>query len=401
MQLYRRCYTWAVVRTAEYVLTPNSRFYIFIIGQVLLMILIVVSIRFWIALFEAAMIYDPSVRAPVPDRWSSIFDYAVYVYSVFTSEFDPYANVPYLETLEIQDNFDYMYDSMEYQRAIIYMAEDFEAGVEDFEERSPRRFFEPVGKAQFMLRMDQPDQVVPPPALHYYYDLDLELDDTEEPNEPVSPDIEAVDDEEAFVGKEDFFPEFLTEEEEKHIEEYENALELEKKFYSDWAEELLKSLENEYAIERNRLSSVSRVYLSGFFDYGYEYLEPQPKQLFDFPEELLTDGVPLSHIDFTDLIIDTEIIYDDIISVTIDLARGEEINEKSGLYNSFEVFEDKEKDATDELLGIENIERSFVHYANAYSEDIYDDFFDPYTVEEGAHDFSFICLHSDIRQVVR
>lgn len=394
VRLYRRCHNWVLIRTVEYILTPNSRFYIFIIGQVLLIILIVVGIRFWVATFEAAMIFDPYVREQLPNKLSSIVDYSVYLYSVFTSEYDPYANVPYIEMIELNDNYDFMYDTAEYMNAILQMPEDFEAGVEDFEERNEKGFFASSGMEQmeYFLQIDEPDQIVPPPALHYYLSNDSEeLVD--------SADVAEVDDDEEYLSEDEFFPDTLSKDEEKFLEEEENTAELDRKFYSDWARELLESLGDDYAIDRNRLSSVSRIYLSGFFDYGYEYMEVRSSSLFDFPEEFLTKGVPLSHIDFTDLIIDTEIIYDDIVAVTIDMNPGDETKEQQALYNSFEVFENKEKDATDELLGIDNLERNFVHYANNYSEDIYDDFFDP-SIEEDST-IRVFCLLSDIRGAVR
>lgn len=395
VRLYRRCRTRVMVQTVEYVLTPNSRFYIFIIGQVLLVFLIAVGIRFWVATFEAALVFDPYVREPFSDELSSIFDYSVYLYSTFSSECDPYANVPYIEMIELTDNYDFMYDTAEYLNAVLQMPEDFEAGVEDFEERGTKRFFVPgkKGRIEYFLQIDGPDQIISSPALHYYLG-----EDPDEIGNMVG--AEEVDDDEEYLSEDEFIPDSLSKEEEKFLEEEENTTDLENKFHEDWAKELFESLKDEYAIDRNRLSSVSRIYLSGFFDYGYEYTEPRSTPLFEFPEEFLTKGVPLSYIDFTDFIVDTEIIYDDIIAVTIDLNPGEETKEQSALYNSFEVFEDKEKDATYELLGIDNLERNFVHYANSYSEDIYDDFFDS-GIEDKNGKVRFFCLASDIRGAVR
>ena len=121
----------------------------------------------------------------------------------------------------------------------------------------------------------------------------------------------------------------------------------------------------------NMLSSIDRVYRSGFFDYGYEYVDdrlnttvPEYEEykvrgtLEGIYDEYWGTGRSYSIINTSDdfKIEDESALYDDII--TVDLDRKDEDDKK--------MMEEE-----DFPLGLENVELNFINYANNYMDELY------------------------------
>lgn len=126
---------------------------------------------------------------------------------------------------------------------------------------------------------------------------------------------------------------------------------------NDMVEAYLGSLMDDYEYNLNLLSSIERVYKSGFFDYGYGY-ELQPDTFFERKEFSLS---PASSDDFN--LERLEVAYDEI--TTIDLDRTDK-QEKKIITNT-----------DNPILGLDNADLNFINYANEYSRDVYRDILRP------------------------
>jgi len=126
---------------------------------------------------------------------------------------------------------------------------------------------------------------------------------------------------------------------------------------AELAIDYLKLLRDDYRFNLNRLSSIDRVYRSGFFDYGYEYdVVPDTltgKQVFSLS--------PISETDFS--MEGSDVVFDDIITVELSKMDKSERTILAGMDNS--------------ILGVDNVDLSFISYANEYSEDVYEDILQP------------------------
>jgi hypothetical protein len=126
---------------------------------------------------------------------------------------------------------------------------------------------------------------------------------------------------------------------------------------NDMAEAYLEVLMDDYRSNLNMLSSVNRIYKSGFFDYGYEY-EIKPDSFFELKEFSFS---PISDTDFN--LERIEVIYDEIYSIDLDKNDAEE---KKLILST-----------DNPILGLEGSDLNFINYANEYSRDIYRDIFRP------------------------
>jgi len=126
---------------------------------------------------------------------------------------------------------------------------------------------------------------------------------------------------------------------------------------TELAERYMHLLIEDYKFNLNQLSSIERVYRSGFFDYGYDY-DFLPSTLFEKKEFSLS---PMSKPDFD--MKESGTVFDDI--VTIELSKGDAKEEElmAGMDNS--------------ILGLENADLNFINYANEYSIDVYEDILRP------------------------
>jgi len=126
---------------------------------------------------------------------------------------------------------------------------------------------------------------------------------------------------------------------------------------TELAIEYTKTLMMDHRFNLNRLSSIERVYRSGFFDYGYDY-DVVPDTLIE------KKGFSLSPISETDFSFErSDAVFDDII--TVELSRWDKAERKilAGMDNSF--------------LGVDNADLNFINYANEYSQDVYEDILKP------------------------
>lgn len=126
---------------------------------------------------------------------------------------------------------------------------------------------------------------------------------------------------------------------------------------SDLVDEFPGMLRSDYRFDLNRLSSIERVYRSGFFDYGYDY-DSAPGALIE------KKGFSISPISETDFNFEgSDAIFDDIL--TVELSRRDKAERViiAAMDNS--------------ILNIDNPDLSFIKYANEYSQDVYEDILQP------------------------
>lgn len=126
---------------------------------------------------------------------------------------------------------------------------------------------------------------------------------------------------------------------------------------TDFADAYRGILRESYRFNLNRLSSIERVYRSGFFDYGYDY-DSAPGPLIERREFSLS---PISETDFD--FRGSGAIFDDIITVELTKADKTERVIISTMDNS--------------ILNVDNADLRFINYANGYSEDVYEDILQP------------------------
>lgn len=126
---------------------------------------------------------------------------------------------------------------------------------------------------------------------------------------------------------------------------------------NDMVEAYMGLLIDDHKLNLDLLSSLERVYKSGFFDYGYNY-DYKPSSFFEEKEFSLS---PISVVDFN--LEKLEVVYDEII--TIDLDRTD-AQEKKIIINT-----------DNPILGLENSDLNFINYANEYSRDVYRDVLRP------------------------
>jgi hypothetical protein len=105
------------------------------------------------------------------------------------------------------------------------------------------------------------------------------------------------------------------------------------------------------------LSSIERVYRSGFFDYGYDY-DSAPGTLIEKKRFSIS---PISETDFN--FENYDAIFDDIL--TVELTRMDKAERViiAAMDNS--------------ILDIDNPDLGFINYANEYSQDVYEDILQP------------------------
>jgi len=144
---------------------------------------------------------------------------------------------------------------------------------------------------------------------------------------------------------------------------------------TELVEKHLSLLVEDYDFNLNQLSSIERVYRSGFFDYGYDY-DSVPNTLLEKKEFSLS---PISETDFDLRESDEDTVFDDIITVELNKADKEETAIISGMDNS--------------ILGLENVDLNFINYANEYSIDVYEDILQP-NVRISPDDGEFVIDHS-------
>jgi len=144
---------------------------------------------------------------------------------------------------------------------------------------------------------------------------------------------------------------------------------------TELVEKHLNLLMEDHEFNLNQLSSIERVYRSGFFDYGYDY-DFVPDTFLEKKEFSLS---PISEIDFDLRESDEDTVFDDIITVELNRADKEEIVIMSDMNNS--------------ILGLENVDLNFINYANEYSIDVYEDILQP-NVRISQDDGEFAIDHS-------
>lgn len=126
---------------------------------------------------------------------------------------------------------------------------------------------------------------------------------------------------------------------------------------SGLADEYRWVLSEDYRFNLNRLSSIERVYRSGFFDYGYDY-DSAPGTLIEKKRFSIS---PISETDFN--FENYDAIFDDIL--TVELTRMDKAERViiAAMDNS--------------ILDIDNPDLGFINYANEYSQDVYEDILQP------------------------
>src|SRR5690554_592280 len=126
---------------------------------------------------------------------------------------------------------------------------------------------------------------------------------------------------------------------------------------NDMVEAYLGLLADDHRFNLNLLSSIDRVYRSGFFDYGYDY-DSRPNAFFVEKE------FSLSPVSSTDLNLERfEVVYDEIITTDMDRTDAQE--------KKFTISTDNP------MLGLEHSDLNFINYANEYSRDVYRDILRP------------------------